>query len=653
MEGKKAGQSYEGLEAIGGLRFEKKRLKAGETSTYIILIGATSKENDVNKICKQYSNLDSVETSLKKVQNYWKEKVNVTYHTGNQEFDALMKWISFQPILRRIYGCSFLPHHDYGKGGRGWRDLWQDCLALLIMNPDGVRKMLLSNFAGVRIYGTNSTIIGIKQGEFIAYRNNITRVWMDHGVWPCMTTKLYIDQTGDINILGENAPYFKDKQVSRGTKTDLLWKEIEDSEQLDDKSEVYQGSVLEHLLLQNLTSFYEVGEHNEIKLRGADWNDALDMADENGESVAFTNAIAGNLQDLADLLVSYKELTGIKDVKLAKEILVLLHDDKTTYHDVRKKNAILQEYLSLCTHTISGNQVIVNIDELAQNLRDKADFIFSHIRNTEWIEDEQGNGWFNGYYDNHGKQVEGKFKSGVRMMLTSQVFSVMCNTATDKQVRSICSSADKYLYSQDIGGYRLNTNFQEVKTDLGRMFGFSYGDKENGAVFCHMAVMYGNALYKRGFVKEAYKVLRSLSEQSLNFNVSKIYPGIPEYFNGKGRGMYHYLTGAASWYMLTVITEMFGVKGRLGNLVIMPKLLSEQFDENKEASLDLIFANKHWNIKYINSKGKEAGDYTIKSVSLNQIDMPVTPGDKKYEISLEQIKLLDETKIQDIIIILE
>ena len=55
--------------------------------------------------------------------------------------------------------------------------------------------------------------------------------------------------------------------------------------------------VLEHLLLQNLTAFYEVGEHGHIRLRGADWNDALDMAGERGESVAFTNAyeaISGN-----------------------------------------------------------------------------------------------------------------------------------------------------------------------------------------------------------------------------------------------------------------------------------------------------------------------------------------------------------------------
>ena len=61
--------------------------------------------------------------------------------------------------------------------------------------------MIEKNFGGVRIDGTNATIIGDGDGNFIADRNGIARVWMDHALWPQMTTKLYIDQTGDINIL--------------------------------------------------------------------------------------------------------------------------------------------------------------------------------------------------------------------------------------------------------------------------------------------------------------------------------------------------------------------------------------------------------------------------------------------------------------------
>ena len=234
------------------------------------------------------------------------------------------------------------------------------------------------------------------------------------------------------------------------------------------------------------------------------------------------------------------------------------------------------------------------------------------------------------------RQVEGEMRSGVRMMLTGQVFSIMAGTATDEQIRQITKSADRYLYDEKVGGYRLNTDFGEVKTDLGRMFGFSYGDKENGAVFSHMAVMYANALYKRGFAKEGYKSLHALYRQSANFEVSRIYPGIPEYFNGRGRGMYHYLTGAASWYMLTVITEMFGVRGRIGDMILEPKLLKEQFDEEKKASLTLQFADKNWKITYLNREEKDYGEYQIADVTVDgekinfvpkQHDQPISHND--------------------------
>lgn len=73
---------------------------------------------------------------------------------------------------------------------------------------------------------------------------------------------------------------------------------------------IIRGSILEHLLIQQLTAFYEVGEHNICRLRGADWNDALDMAPERGESVAFTCAYAGNLRELAELIRALADTAG-------------------------------------------------------------------------------------------------------------------------------------------------------------------------------------------------------------------------------------------------------------------------------------------------------------------------------------------------------
>ena len=612
----KAGEEVDGYETVAAIRFADCTLEPGETRTYIVALGYGESEAEITELSKKYLIKKHFDKYLEETKEFWQEKINVSYNSADSDFDNWMHWVNFQPMLRRIYGCSFLPHHDYGKGGRGWRDLWQDCLALLIMEPEKVREMLIDNFGGVRFDGTNATIIGSKQGEFIADRNNIVRVWMDHGAWPYLTTRLYMQQTGDIEFLTEANTYFKDAQICRGEKRDDRWNDTIGNKQMTEDALPYEGTVLEHLLIQHLTSFYDVGEHNHIRLRGADWNDGLDMAEERGESVAFTALYGGNLKNLAQDIKDYSDKTGKDTVSIAKEILVLLEADSSIYDSIGEKNALLEKYCDEVGHIISGEKTEVKCDWLADKLTEMSNWITDHIRNTEWTSDKEGNSWFNGYYDNSGKAVEGDFESGVRMMLTGQVFTVMSGVATDEQVAEIAKAADKYLYDEAIGGYRLNTDFKEVKTDMGRLFGFAFGHKENGAVFSHMAVMYANALYSRGFAKEGYKVINTLYKHCADYHKSNIYPGVPEYVNQRGQGMYHYLTGAASWLLLTVLNEMYGIKGELGALKLAPKLLAEQFS-NGMASATCMFRGANITVTYQNPFGLEAGEYTVKEIYID------------------------------------
>lgn len=614
-----------GQEAMGAFQFETVTLPPGGQAEYILLLGTetTDSQENISRIFQSYNTPAKVAKALEETKACWQKKADISFCTGDTDFDCLMKWVSFQPFLRRLFGCSFLPHHDYGRGGRGWRDLWQDCLSLLLLEPESVRQMIVKNYGGVRIDGTNATIIGSGDGNFLADRNNITRVWMDHALWPLMTTKLYIHQTGDIAILNQQVPYFKDAQVLRGTALDEYWNREYGSRQLTADHQVYSGSILEHLLLQQLAAFYEVGSHNIYRLRDADWNDALDMASEHGESVAFTCAYAGNLLELASLIRLLEQDSAEHTAELLEEIEVLLCSDPEIYGDVSKKQEILADYTSRCRHNISGRRKHFTLSALALNLTQKATWLMDHLRSQEWLEGPKEEGWFNSYYDNQGRPAEGFFPSGVRMMLTGQVFAIMSGVAEDAHIRKIIKSADRYLYRKEIGGYRLNTDFHELKFDLGRMFGFAYGEKENGSVFSHMAVMYANALYRRGFAKEGWKALKTLADAALNFEVSRIYPGIPEYFRADGRGMYHYLTGAASWYMMTMITEVFGVRGEAGDLILYPKLLAQQFGADGTASITVPFAGKRFIITYKNKNGKDFGAYTIGSAFCGQEKLSV------------------------------
>ncbi|MBO4559480.1 MAG: cellobiose phosphorylase, partial [Lachnospiraceae bacterium] len=561
-----AGCSFEGVEAAGGLIFEKCRLKTAETCEYIIFIGAREEDDEFNgadAIMKRLGSTEKLGPALEANERFWLEKANAGL--GHRQEDGYKLWVSAEPVLRRIFGCSFLPYHDYGKGGRGWRDLWQDCLALMLGDPSQVRDLLINNFAGLRADGTNATIIGSKPGEFIADRNGIARVWMDHGVWPWITMRLYIELSGDEAVMDTEQTYFKDRLCMRAKSADEEYDASKNADTMlkDRNGNIYRGSVLEHILMMHITTACETGEHGNMLLRGADWNDALDMAPEKGESVAFTAAYAGNLKTLAEFIAKrggkvsiLKELAELTDGLYAiceeqKRGLAKEADtpETTVGYSVRKRG-ILEGYCRKVRHTVSGEKTGIDAKELAGKLEIIADSIMEHIRRNERLSDGEYT-WFNGYYDNEGKAVE-SIEDG-RVMLTGAVFTIMSGTATDEDIRRMIPTAEKFLFRKEIGGFRLNTRFENEEAyahKLGRMFGFAYGTKENGAVFCHMAVMFAYALLIRGFKDEADRVINALIHQSMDFENARIYPGIPEYFDPNGRGMYPYLTGAASWLLL-------------------------------------------------------------------------------------------------------
>lgn len=589
-----AGESAEGGEVIAALFFPTVTLLPGERRRYQIILS-------VDDSPALYLTPDAAEAALEAAKRWWQARAAQAVRTGDPRFDTWLRWVAVQPTLRRIFGCSFLPHHDYGRGGRGWRDLWQDSLALLLTDPGTVRSDLLSYFAGVRTDGTNATIIGSRPGEFKADRNNIPRVWMDHGFWPLLTTALYLDETGDDAFLLERQSYFRDTLPCRG-----------EGERREQPAPERAGTVLEHLLLQMTAAFFDVGEHGHMRLRGADWNDGLDMAAQRGESVAFTAAYAYGFELLA-VLTERLAARGTDTLAVSAPLTELLHFPEAGYGSPQEMHSALSRYCGAIDRT--GEAARVPTRELADTLRTMAGWLRGHIRQSEWVGDGADLHWFNSYYDNSGRQVEGLRGETVRMMLTGQVFCILSGTASEEQVREIVRASDWYLCHPARGGYCLNTDFGEVKLDMGRMFGFAYGSKENGAVFSHMAVMYAYALYVRGFAAEGWRVLEHLFRQCGDFARSEILPGIPEYFDLRGRGMYPYLTGAASWLLLTMQTQAFGVRGSGGDLVLEPKLLAEQFDAKGIAEIHCTAAGRKLRVRYENPEKLDWGAYQIGTVT--------------------------------------
>ncbi|MBI4707461.1 MAG: cellobiose phosphorylase [Candidatus Omnitrophica bacterium] len=598
----------QGKEAMAGLRFKPAELGRDKSHTYILIMGIIENPQEIKKIIQEFNSVKKIEKAFAKTKAHWLEvskRINIS--TGESDFDNWFSWVNIQPVLRKIFGCSFLPDFDYGKGGRGWRDLWQDCLSLILNNPQQVRQILLNNFSGVRIDGSNATIIGKNPGEFISDRNNISRVWMDHGVWPLLTLDLYMNETGDSDILLKEISYFRNHEINRCRSIDYQWAKACGQKLKTASGKIYQGTVLEHLLVENLVQFFNVGTHNHVRLEGADWNDGLDMAKEHGESVAFSCMYAYNLMRLAELVLKLKS----GEVEIAEELKLLL--EEPDYANIPKKLKILDQYFLRTQKCVSGKKIKLPAQVLANNLRQKAGWMIQHIRNKEWLKE----GFFNGYYDNRKKRLEGKSGNLIKMTLTGQVFPVMSGVATKEQARSVIASVNEYLLDKKLSGYHLNTDFKQEQYALGRAFSFVYGEKENGAIFSHMVVMFANALYKAGFKEDGWKALSSIFKMALDTEKSKIYPVLPEYFNNDGRGMYAYLTGSASWFVLTLLTEVFGIKGSGGDLLIEPKLCNDNFKHSSTISIQRNFAGRHLIIEFYLKRKTVHCENNIVSARLN------------------------------------
>lgn len=641
----------DGMEAVGAIRFEKGILKPGETKDYIVIAGVTDDENTILRCIERYGTSEKMQEAFDKNADFWQEQVgSITFASSDTDFDKWMLWVALQPSLRKIYGCSFVPHHDYGRGGRGWRDLWQDYLALILQNPDDVREILVSNFGGVRTDGSNATIILKGMGNFAADRNKISRVWMDHGVWPYFTTKLYIDQTGDFDILFEKGSYWKDHQICRAKERDNSWTPEYGNKQKSSDGSIYEGTVLEKMLLQHLVCYHNVGEHGNMKLEDADWNDQLDMAPHKGESVPFTAFYGANLKSMAELLRAYKKYSGVDSVEVFKEMLVLT-DMETIAVTPREKQEKLSQYYE-AVKNFSGETVSVFIDTLADDLEKKGQLVLEHVSCNEWIKSTTGYSFFNGYYNDDGAPVDGDRKDGIGMTLTAQTFAIMSGAATDEQIKNSYSAAGAILKDPVTGGYRLTTPLGDNTWNFGRGFALIYGEKETGGMFSHMAVMFMNALYSRGYVKEGYEVLRNIYGMCTDTPKAKIYPGIPEYINNYGQGKYHYVTGSASWMLMTLLTKVYGIYGKLGDLVLEPKLLKEQFDTDGNSSAMTTFAGKNLKVVYENKSGKEYGEYRIQSVLLNDglIEAEIFESNAKISRNVIQTQCVEGDNILKVVL---
>jgi cellobiose phosphorylase len=72
-----------------------------------------------------------------------------------------------------------------------------------------------------------------------------------------------------------------------------------------------------------------------------------------------------------------------------------------------------------------------------------------------------------------------------------------------------------------------------------------------------------------------------------------------------------------------MLTQVFGVKGQNGDLMIEPKLSADNFRVNSSISVERVFAGRRLKIRFLNPGKLPCGKYKIVKACLNLKDLPI------------------------------
>lgn len=258
-----------GQDIVGALQHNLE-LPPGEEKRFIVLLGVVFRKEDAHRIKERYDEWEEAQHSFQELKRYWRDYISHTWcETPDRDFSLSFNiWNKYQAWITSRWSRM----DSYYIGGSsiiGFRDSWQDMLAILPNDLDWARQrtlyMLEHQFPdGSALHNWDPlTNIGVKTGH------------SDDPLWLVLGAIEYIKESGDLLFLEEPATYY-----DGGTET-----------------------VRQHLIHALDYSLSRMSPRRIPLIEAADWNDGLDQVGRQGrgESTMVAEHLVWMLRESADL----------------------------------------------------------------------------------------------------------------------------------------------------------------------------------------------------------------------------------------------------------------------------------------------------------------------------------------------------------------
>ena len=102
-----------------------------------------------------------------------------------------------------------------------------------------------------------------------------------------------------------------------------------------------------------------------------------------------------------------------------------------------------------------------------------------------------------------------------------------------------------------------------------------------------------------------------------------------------------------------MLTQVFGVRGSFGDLLLAPKFTAHEFDKNSEVSIQTRFAGKTLYVTYKNPKKISYEFYCVKKVSVDGKELKNLDTNKQEALIPREVFLKSSKSVHPIVVTLE
>jgi cellobiose phosphorylase len=256
------------------------RLKAGETKTFIFVLGFSEDITEPPRKVKKFNKKDVITKELKKLKEYWESNLdNFSVRTPDPEMNLMVNtWNQYQ--CRTTFNWSrSASYYESGIGrGMGFRDSNQDTLGFVHMIPGKVKERI-KDLAATQLPDGSAYH---QYSPLTKKANPSDHKYGDDHLWLIVSTAAYLKETGDVKFLNEKVTFAGQDR----------------------------GTLYNHLERAINFSLKHIGPHGIPRILFADWNDCLNLDQGKGkaESVMVAQMLVGAAFEMARIA----ELIGKK-----------------------------------------------------------------------------------------------------------------------------------------------------------------------------------------------------------------------------------------------------------------------------------------------------------------------------------------------------